>query len=937
MNVFRLKSITNLLWVGILATLCCSIGDAQIIYSNFFNGGGVTVNGTAPTAANNLAGGINSAQWICTYTNSGPASSNGTVLANGTIATDPGCALLPFTPQPGNVYFMTASLTVPASMANWVAMGFTQLATQTNNAGGTYSRFTDNPPNGYAWVDVATGGGDQLFGGPRTSVGATPTINALPSAGTYTLQVVLNTVGAQWTVSAYVNGTISGTNVVGGTQIGTNIVYATNPTIGFAGIGQNSFSGNTTAGIQWNYWALSVVPVSSPPLTNNYWVAPAAAGTGDGSSSANAASYLNYTFWSGIQSQLQSASVNINLLNGNYNAGTLNFTNIGNSLHRLTLQAGTPNGAVFNSAVNNIINLYGSQNIKFYGLQFTGSAAYWGVDCQPNHFNQSRNLQFSYCQFLNLTNAYYGAIGLVNGVRDVMVDNCTFTNIGSGNHAHMIYASHNIVGVVVTNCVFQDCLADYVRFRDNSEYCKVQNCTFISTESGSGYPFITAELYNETNGDAYGDEFFGNNFQVSGNSFTYNASGGPGPYSALHFSDTGYTPWSYDCDLTSNQASQLSSGTTSFQQSFMQTNLGIIATNLKMFGNTYNSRVAYHFDYEYVWDGSSPYGGWQGTIQLNNVPDASGTPLGPTPSLRNGNFDRQGFLQTALISSTPNECYFQTWFCNPEYADILWHPGLNGTSNALRLDGTKSDYVYQWMTPPGPAWTMDCLFLIGSAYTGTGTKFKVDLFHDDNSGSKVSVGVNDQGQFGIYNSAGVFMVLPQLGAVAFSVDNNGDGYYTESGDVSNIYRLRIVGDYAASTPAVSIYTSDANSLVLDHAALNLMNWVNATPVSGLSTPETIAIYNYTAPVVVDQIAIASGLAEQPPVINNVVSGPGTFIFSGTNGFPGDTYYVYTSTNLGSPGSWTLASTNTFGTNGGFSITNFVTPGTPQMFYRLGLQ
>ena len=90
----------------------------------------------------------------------------------------------------------------------------------------------------------------------------------MSSAGTYTLEIILNTVGAQWTVSAFINGT----------QIGTNIVYSPNPTIGFAGISQNS----PGSGIQWNSWALSVTQV--PAIATNYWVAPAAIGTGSGSS-----------------------------------------------------------------------------------------------------------------------------------------------------------------------------------------------------------------------------------------------------------------------------------------------------------------------------------------------------------------------------------------------------------------------------------------------------------------------------------------------------------------------------------------------------------------------------------------------------------------------------------------------------------------------------
>lgn len=914
-----------------MVVFCRSIVNAQIIYSNVFNGGAVTINGTAPTMANSFAGGINSARWICTTTN----GVNATVFANGTIDTNPGCALLPFTPQSGCVYFLSASITMPSGMPNWVAMGFTQLATQTNNASGNYCRFTDNPPAGYAWIGMRANTAQGVYGGRGTasSLGNTTVI---PS-GTTNLTIVLNTIAPLWTVSAYLAGTIVGTNVVGGTQIGTNFVYSANPTIGFAGIGQTFFtSGQSVAGIQWNYWTLSATQV--PATTNSYWVAPTAAGTGDGSSSANAASYLNSSFWSGIQSQLQVTSVNVNLVDGNYSAGTLNLNDMGNPLRRLTLQAVNLYGPVFSTTGNTIVSILGSQNIKFNGILFTGPVQYWGVNCQPDYLKPCRNLEFSYCQFINLTNVVYGALGLVNGVLDVLVDNCIFTNLtaNNGNHQHMIYASHDIVGVVATNCLFQDCLADYVRFRDDSEYCSVENCRFISTTSASAWPFISAELYNETNSDSAGDEFFGTYFQISSNSFTYNVSSGPGPYSALHFSDTGYSPQSYDCDLTSAQATQLANGTTSFQQSFLQTNMGIIASGIKMFGNTYNSRVAHALDYTYNWDGIQPNGGWSGTVNISSVPDSSGAPLGPTPVLRNGNFDRQGLLLTPVSQGLKNwQCLFRTWLCNPKYTDILRHPGFNGTMNALLFDKTQNQYVYQWISNPGSTWTMDCLFTIGSGFTGSGTKFQIDIFHNDITGGKVSVGVNSLGQFGIYNG-GTFTVLPELGTVAFSVDNNGNGNYTDPGDTLNVYHLRMVGNYAASTSYINLYTSDANNPALTHQSPGKMFWVDGTPTSGQSTPETIAFYNYTAPVILDQIAFAPGLAEQPPVISSDSASGGNFIFSGTNGFPGDVYYLLSSTNLAS-GHWTLEVTNTFDANGAFSVTNTVAPRAPQEFYRLQLQ
>ncbi len=231
---------------------------------------------------------------------------------------------------------------------------------------------------------------------------------------------------------------------------------------------------------------------------------------------------------------------------------------------------------------------------------------------------------------------------------------------------------------------------------------------------------------------------------------------------------------------------------------------------------------------------------------------------------------------------------------------------------------------------------MDCRFAIGSGLTGSGTKFKVDIFPDDIAGSKVSVGVDDLGRSGIY-SGGTFLVLPELGMAFYSVDNNGNGYYTDPGDVLNVYRLRIVGNYSAATPYVSLYTSSANSLTLNHQSLGRSFWVNGAPARGQSAPETIAFYSYTAPVVLDQIALGAGLADQPPVISRASLVGGQFVFSGTNSFAGAAYYVLSSTNLALPLlNWTCEATNVCSGNS-FSFTNPVSLAARQKFYRLKLQ
>jgi hypothetical protein len=57
--------------------------------------------------------------------------------------------------------------------------------------------------------------------------------------------------------------------------------------------------------------------------------------------------------------------------------------------------------------------------------------------------------------------------------------------------------------------------------------------------------------------------------------------------------------------------------------------------------------------------------------------------------------------------------------------------------------------------------------------------------------------------------------------------------------------------------------------------------------------------------------------------------------TGTNGTPGATFYLLSSTNVTLPlAQWTRISTNMFSGSGHFNITNAVSPTTPQRFFVL---
>ncbi len=207
-----------------------------MIYSNAFNGSASSVNVKAPTMSTNYAGATSSAWW-----NVLSNSATSYIFANGTVGTSLTSALMPFTPEDGFVYTLTASVTVPTMTAGqWITMGFAEYNPLLNTA--PDPRFGSTYVNGNPWTYLTEGSGGDFFFPTR----ATSTGNAtlMSSAGTYTVQLVLDTTGSSWAASEFVNGT----------QVGTTYTYSSNPNITAIGIGQTTLS--SSSGIQWKYLTL---------------------------------------------------------------------------------------------------------------------------------------------------------------------------------------------------------------------------------------------------------------------------------------------------------------------------------------------------------------------------------------------------------------------------------------------------------------------------------------------------------------------------------------------------------------------------------------------------------------------------------------------------------------------------------------------------------
>ena len=314
----------NFLVAGTTAVFSCSIGSAQIIYSNDFSSGSTaSILNTAPMVANDFAGGNSSATWNLTTNNPTLGAS---AAQNGTLGKIQNSVLLPFTPQAGYVYTLSGSITFNSDPGNWLDLGFGANDPPVNTSSTGY-RFNDPAVNGNPWSLFRPGtgnGGVQLYYS-RTGVVGSQALIPATFPNTNTIGIVLDTSGIKWVVSESVNGT----------PVTTSYTYSSYLTISSVGYGQTTLGAANI--YQWNYLTLTAV---GAPITNNtYWVAPTAAGTGDGSSPANAAGYLDGGFWGGIQSLLQATNVTVNFVDGTYNAGTLNLNDMGNPLHGLTLQA----------------------------------------------------------------------------------------------------------------------------------------------------------------------------------------------------------------------------------------------------------------------------------------------------------------------------------------------------------------------------------------------------------------------------------------------------------------------------------------------------------------------------------------------------------------------------------------------------------------------
>lgn len=237
MNISKLKSISlaaGLIWAWTGST------NAQVIYQTTFTGkSATTISGTAPDVASGQAGGSSPATWNLTTTNLTAQ------LANGNASATPCSSLLPFTPQPGYLYRVIASVTLSANSGNWMGLGFSP--TDPSGSGG---RLNDLASPCWELARTTSGGNEQTFGTGGT--GTLLNANVINAAGTYPLEIDLDTRGTNWIATYF---------MAGAQQAGA-YTFTNTPTITAVGLTDNGVTG----GNLWNSFEVDAT-VSLPLIT----------------------------------------------------------------------------------------------------------------------------------------------------------------------------------------------------------------------------------------------------------------------------------------------------------------------------------------------------------------------------------------------------------------------------------------------------------------------------------------------------------------------------------------------------------------------------------------------------------------------------------------------------------------------------------------------
>ena len=340
---------------------------------------------------------------------------------------------------------------------------------------------------------------------------------------------------------------------------------------------------------------------------------------------------LGTSFWDNVQASLATGPVDVVFADGVYTrTSAVNLSGRGHASNLLTLKtASTVGGASFTGNISStLLTLSGCQNITLLRLKFTGDKPGYAVSILDG-----QDITIDNCLFTDMHTLTYGALGIHNTSNNVIVKNCTFSRIGTGAGAHMIYSANNNERLFIISNTFTDCSGAFLKFRNGTHRAVVYSNNFTShgtydttaQPSGPNPPFIQVAAINDVNP---GDEYIATKFVVTKNIFTFGTLGTQTNLKNFSFQVNGFSPADRNYWISSAQASTLGGGTVSERRAIMSSELGLIGDYIHYGGNTNtNGNTDYNVSYG-LWDGNfancNP--GWQGTVSIGPAVNAGGMP-----------------------------------------------------------------------------------------------------------------------------------------------------------------------------------------------------------------------------------------------------------------------------------------------------------------------
>ena len=201
---------------------------------------GTLLNGTTPASRSGIGG--------------NPWGAGINLVMDGTevsVSNTNDSAFVPFAPDAGNIYTLSCDMDITSG--DWIGLAFSQYSNPTN-----YSGFNSSGNILQAWMCQVQSGYYYLFIGPELNTSAGEPYVGPGLNFTHTNAIVLNTVGQNWTVQYFVDGTS-----VGGPNTYSS-VPGVNPAIGYVGIGS---ARTGQSGTFQNFKLEAVIPRIVPSLS----------------------------------------------------------------------------------------------------------------------------------------------------------------------------------------------------------------------------------------------------------------------------------------------------------------------------------------------------------------------------------------------------------------------------------------------------------------------------------------------------------------------------------------------------------------------------------------------------------------------------------------------------------------------------------------------